>query len=150
MSPENLDQDNSIWEGYYDLKQGFDDSRYPPTKEYQEKLREIARYEEMRLDCLSHLKRKDRFKKEYPKVGVDIIEAYYHDCSPRKGAFIMSFFSRFGIQKIDAWFSKEIQMEEESKHSPEELEKMIRRNPHLHNVIKTNLLENLHRYVGGG
>lgn len=30
-----------------------------------------------------------------------------------------------------------------SEYSKEDLIKMIERNPHLHNVIKTNLLENL-------
>lgn len=88
---------------------------------------------EIECECLSYLDSPDTFKKQMPNGGnID-----YSDQSPTW----CSFYTMHGISQIDSWFSKQIQYG--SKHSKEDLEKMIRRNPHLHNLIKTNLLINL-------
>lgn len=82
---------------------------------------------------------KVRFKKEYPKPGENIREKYYHDCSPNFGV-VSSFYLEYGIMQIDGWFGKHIR----EGYDKDKLEFMIKNNPHLHNVIKTNLLDNLY------
>ena len=88
----------------------------------------------------------DTFKVEYPDREVDF-ETYYRDQAPRNsgtyGFRISSMYLPYGIKKIDSWYGKQIRAGLPD-HTPEQLEKMIRHNPHLHNVIKTNLIENLH------
>ena len=93
--------------------------------------RQIERDKETELQCLIYLDYSDTFKRTYPKTK---------DIYDRR---ITSFLLPYGIKIIDSWFSKQIQSE--SKYSKEELKNMIRRNPHLHNVIKTDLLSNLKR-----
>ena len=88
----------------------------------------------------------DTFKVEYPDREVDM-DTYYRDQAPQNsGAYgfrISSVYLPYGISKMDHWYAKQIHGGLPD-HTPEQLEKMIRCNPHLHNVIKTNLLENLH------
>ena len=107
--------------------------------------RQIERDKETELECLIYLDYPDTFKRTYPKTKD--IEYYFTDQS---GSIIdiydrriTSFLLPYGIKIIDSWFSKQIQSE--CKYSKEELKNMIRRNPHLHNVIKTDLLSNLKR-----
>lgn len=99
------------------------------------------------LECLE--KGHDSFKFEL-KNGLTNDEIY-RDMSPVYCDFFdRSFFSTYlklGIQRLDSWMSKQIQMKD-SKYPPEVLAKMIRCNYHLHNVIKTDLLNNLKNYSG--
>jgi len=88
---------------------------------------------------------KDSFKKEYPSTDIDI-EEYYFDQS-RKCIYIgdrkiTDWYLPYGIKIIESWFVKQI-ISERCEFSKKELTKLIRKNPHLHNVIKTNLLSNL-------
>ncbi len=82
---------------------------------------------------------KSKFKDEYPEKGVDIKEKYYIDQAPRLGQYVYSLYTPHGINQIDSWFTKHISQGSDKV----KLEFMIKRNVHLHNVIKTNLLENL-------
>jgi len=97
---------------------------------------------EIEFDCVNDIKYvKDTFKEDYPTKDID---HYYIDyssnCIMIGNRKITSSYTWFGIKEIDSWFYRQI---ESSKFSKKQLEKMIRRNPHLHNVIKTNLLQNL-------
>jgi hypothetical protein len=88
-----------------------------------------------------------RYKKEYPNPGLEF-EYYYRDQAINISRYgyvgIMNTYLEYGIKQIDKWFSEQIR-NENCKFSKEELTNMIKKNPHLHNVIKTNLLENLER-----
>ena len=91
----------------------------------------------------------DTFVEEYPDPKVrDIHSAYYFDNSPRiTKAYdreISSFYTQRGILQLDEWFSTQIRSK---SYDYELMTKMIRRNPHLHNIIKTNLLNNLNSIV---
>lgn len=105
-----------------------------------------AQYEEAEYDFTMYADSPDTFKEEYPDmVNMDL---YYIDQAGvnldlRKlgGPTISSFFTPHGIKKLESWMCRQIS--EESKFTSIELESLIRRNPHIHNVIKTNLLNNL-------
>lgn len=90
-----------------------------------------------------HEEAPDTFEEAYPDGE---ISQYYVDQAPKLfqicGFSISSVYLPFGIKKIDSWFATEIQRRY-SKYTKAEMEKMIKLNPHLHNVIKTNLLNNL-------
>ena len=86
-------------------------------------------------------------KKTNHKRGVDI-QDYYYDQAPRRtdlrsigGPSISSAFLPYGLQQMEGWMIRQIIYG--SKFTKEELAKMIIHNIHLHNVIKTNLLNNL-------
>jgi len=84
----------------------------------------------------------DTFKEEYPSK--DMSEYYVDQSIYNKhiaGLHLVSVYLPYGLQKIDNWFF--YQLTNKSKYSLNELEKMIKVNPHLHNVIKTNLINNL-------
>ena len=49
-------------------------------------------------------------------------------------------YTETGIKRIDSWLANQITS---TKTDPKKIAKMIRCNPHLHNVLKTNLLQNL-------
>lgn len=103
---------------------------------------------EQEFNCKHYIDARDTFKKKYPKKGVDIKEEYYYDQARRllnkPGLQIFSAYLPLGISRMESWLGKQIR-DENSKYTKKEIEKMIRRNPHLHNVIKTNLLDNLNR-----
>jgi hypothetical protein len=89
-----------------------------------------------------------RYKEEYP-LEITSIEDYYWDQARSSTCIgdrcISAAYLPYGIKQFDSWYAKQIQLGPESKYSKEELEDNIKRNPHLHNVIKTNLLSNLNR-----
>lgn len=74
----------------------------------------------------------------------------YYDQSPYNSNYGERTFSSaylpYGIKRFDSFFSNEIRLGNKSKYTKIELKKMIRRNPHLHNLIKENLLDNLKKY----
>ena len=92
----------------------------------------------------SFLEGPDTFVAAYPNSGDDVKEMYYYDQAPTSSHYwdrkIQSFYTQYGISLMDSHFGRMIR---EELLEPEIIEKMIRRNPHLHNVIKTNLLSNL-------
>ena len=109
----------------------------------------ILRDKEQEIYCVMYLKYKDTFTPEYPK-SLDVEEYYIDQAMYNVNAYgrrITSFYTPFGIKQIDSWLSKQIR--NESKYSKIELEQLIKRNPHLHNVIKTNLLDNLKNIQNG-
>ncbi|MCK9447171.1 hypothetical protein M0Q50_09995 [bacterium] len=121
---------------------------------------DIIGYIETEFSCLSHIDDKDYFKKwnllnihrkipffkKYPKDISDL----YRDQSIHNISYgerhIMSAYLEYGLKSMDSFFSNEIRLGKESKYTKDELKRMIRRNPHLHNLIKENLLDNLKRY----
>jgi len=110
--------------------------------------RDKIKYNEHRFDCLWYINNKDTFKPQKLKPD-ESAQDYYVDQAYHNISFgdrtVTSFFTPHGINEIDTWFSKQIYGE--SEFTKEELTKMIRRNPHLHNIIKTNLLENLNNKI---
>jgi hypothetical protein len=117
------------------------------TPEEREEYHRVQRELESEWDFKLGLNYPSNYKEEYPEEGVDI-ENYYYDQAPSRldlrsfdGPLIQSWLLPYGIKKMDTWMSKQIS--NESKFTNEELEKMIKHNIHLHNVIKTNLLSNL-------
>lgn len=102
---------------------------------------------EHRMDFLMYIDYPDTFKEEYPDKEKDS-DYFYVDQAPTlmdlrnyNGPRITSFFTPYGISGLDGWISKQIQGE--SEFTKDQLIRMIRRNPHLHNIIKTNLLSNI-------
>jgi hypothetical protein len=91
----------------------------------------------------------DTFKKKYPKItkgNSREMEIAYCDHSVKNlkvgNRLISSFYTPYGISGIDGWFAKHIRNGPD-RYTKEDMTRMIRRNPHLSNIIKTNLLDNL-------
>lgn len=88
---------------------------------------------------------------KYELLGNKKIDEIYLDMCPNYCKGYPSIFSCYlyvGIQRMDSWLSKQIQLREKCKFTPKQISEMIKYNYHLHNVIKTNLLENLKTYSG--
>jgi hypothetical protein len=91
----------------------------------------------------------DTFKKKYPKISnkhTEEMELAYCDHSVKNlkvgNRLITSFYTPYGISGIDGWFARQIK-DGPGRYTKEDMMRMIRRNPHLSNIIKTNLLDNL-------
>jgi hypothetical protein len=91
----------------------------------------------------------DTFKKKYPRItkkNSREMEIAYCDHSVKNlkvgNRLITSFYTPYGISGVDGWFSKQIKAGP-GRYTKENMVRMIRRNPHLSNIIKTNLLDNL-------
>ena len=91
----------------------------------------------------------DTFKKKYPKIekeNTEEMEIAYCDHAVKNlkvgDRRISSFYTPYGISGIDGWFAKQIRNGQD-RYTKENMVRMIRRNPHLSNIIKTNLLDNL-------
>lgn len=86
----------------------------------------------------------DTYLEIYPKNQSDM-EDIYIDQAPRLSQIyhlnINSFNTEVGIKRMESWMTYQIQ--NKSDYSNDDLEYMIRRNPHIHNIIKTNLISNL-------
>jgi hypothetical protein len=108
------------------------------SKEEWEK-RDEERENDTYLECKYHLTLPIRYKKQISKKGIDI-QDYYRDQNPNRGSLVSSWYLPYGLKKFDSFFCKMIT---ERKLPYDQIKNMILRNPHLHNVIKTNLLENL-------
>lgn len=110
-----------------------------------------TREEEIEFDCTYHFKQgfKVTYKEEYLK-DKDDIDTYYVDQAGTHSIYgdraLTSFFTWYGIKQMDSWYAKQIRLESDSKYTKEQLEGFIKTNPHLHNIIKTNLLLNLRTY----
>lgn len=65
------------------------------------------------------------------------------------GCRIMSSYTPYGIKQIESWFITQIQKlgTNKEKYKAQDLEDLILRNPHLHEVIKSNLILNLNSYA---
>lgn len=107
---------------------------------------------------LTFLKELDTFVPRHPADGVGI-GTYCVDQAPSRAQYFdrhfLSFLTPHGIRELDSWFGRQIRSLEprpgtvatESGVSPGELKDMILANPHLHDVIKTDLLHNLENYA---
>lgn len=72
------------------------------------------------------------------------ISNIYIDQVPHYGNFVSSVYLEKGIKEIDSGFAKRIMnLNEDYK----KLEIEIQNNPHLHTMIKDNLIQNLKRYM---
>lgn len=120
------------------------------AKTRQEMTREDIIDMEHALECEMYGKSyPDTFKKKYPKTtkkNSREMEIAYCDHSVKNlkagNRLITSFYTPFGISGIDGWFAKQIK-NGPGRYTKENMERMIRGNPHLSNIIKTNLLDNL-------
>lgn len=107
--------------------------------------------EETRVDVEYFVKiySPDIYKEEYPIVPKGIsnkdykkeIDMWYIDQSPQYGV-VSSTFTPWGIKRMESWYIDQIQKGYPS-YTKEQMELLIKCNPHLHNIIKTNLLNNL-------
>lgn len=117
--------------------------------EEHEKIRKVEREVEMECNCTKFFYfTTKKYKHSYPKKGEDIINYYYDQAASRvqiHDRVIASAWLPYGIQGMDSWYTNQILMGEESKYTPKQLENFIISNPHIHDVIKTNLIENLRR-----
>lgn len=92
------------------------------------------------------------FKEEYPPKGFNI-DNYYVDQAGVQSTYvadrsISNIYLPLGLKRIESWYIREIQRWNSSYllrggYHKEELIDFIKGNPHLHNVIKTNLIHNL-------
>jgi hypothetical protein len=84
------------------------------------------------------------FFPEYPTKDTDMNDVYRDMAGLKINGVVTSLYLELGIRRMDAWMSREIRKgEKKSKYTKEQMEHMIKHNPHVHNIIKTNLLENL-------
>lgn len=86
------------------------------------------------------------FLPEYPKREVPL-ERYYVDqvvVGPDQvgDRWFMSAYTQWGIHVMDSMFIKVIRS---GRYTLDQVEAMVLCNPHLHGVIKTNLIENARR-----
>ena len=110
-----------------------------------EELLEHYKYDWIR--CLSYHGTEDEFPDTFKEEHLgdkDMLDIYI-DQMPYHSFFADRHFSstwlEYGLKCLEGWMIHHIC--NESEYTVEELEYMIKRNPHLHNVIKTNLLYNL-------
>lgn len=118
-------------------------------RKHKEREAQIAEEQECTFSqCLD--KGLDTFKIEY--MGNRTMDDIYRDMAPEYTRIfdrtIFACYLFIGIQRLDTWMAHQIQMREKCPYRPHILAKMIMCNYHLHNVIKTNLLENLRTYSG--
>jgi hypothetical protein len=112
---------------------------------------EDERDKETRIECEIYSKEnKSKFKSRKIKKGEDA-EDHYFDHSARNVRIgersISSFYTPYGIKGIDSWLSKQIKFgDPHPLYTRDEIANLIKRNPHLSDVIKTNLLSNLESY----
>ena len=117
-------------------------------KDRSEMTREEIIDMEHSLECEMYGKEyPDTFKSVYPQdLSSEELDEAYLDHSVRNlrvgDRNISSFYTEFGIRGIDGWLSKQIK-NGPGRYNKNEMKRMIRRNPHLSNLIKTNLLDNL-------
>lgn len=89
------------------------------------------------------MKQSQLFFPEYPTKDTDWDEVN-RDMSGWNGGVVGSVYLELGIKRMCSWMAREIQKgEAKSKYTKEQMEYMIKNNPHIHNIIKTNFLENL-------
>lgn len=133
---------HSITEPLYKKRTGF--GSYTTLQE-----NDILEYIDTELSCLMYIDGKDYYKTWTKKRPKNISELYV-DQAPYVSRYgdrkFSSVYLELGLKRMDKFFSTEIQLGSDSKYTKDELSKMIRRNPHLHNLIKENLLENLENY----
>lgn len=80
------------------------------------------------------------YKEQYPKKG-EKSEKWYLDQSPKYG-IVSSAFTPWGIKQMASWYIDQIQLGYPT-YTKEQMVNFIKCNPHLHNIIKTDLLNNL-------
>ena len=88
---------------------------------------------------------------KYELIGKNKMENIYRDMSPyycNSYPKMFSCYLEMGIKRMDSWLCKQIQLKDKCKYNPKQLSEMIKYNYHLHNVIKTNLLEIVKNYSG--
>lgn len=104
-----------------------------------------AEYEEYECDWRSVLDvtNPPLFFPEYPTKETDWDDVY-RDMSGWNGGAVGSVYLKLGIKRMEGWICKEIMKGDvDSKYTKEQMEYMIKGNPHIHSIIKTNLLNNL-------
>jgi len=112
---------------------------------------EDERDKETRIECEIYSKEnKSNFRTRKLRKGEDA-EDHYFDHSARNVRIgersISSFYTPYGIKIIDSWLSRQIKFgNPHPLYTKDGIANLIKRNPHLSNVIKTNLLSNLESY----
>ena len=112
---------------------------------------EDERDKETRIECEIYSKEnKSNFRTRKLRKGEDA-EDHYFDHSARNVRIgersISSFYTPYGIKIIDSGLSRQIKFgNPQPRYTKDEIANLIKRNPHLSNVIKTNLLSNLESY----
>ena len=89
----------------------------------------------------------EMFLEEYPKPGVPLMW-YYRDQAPIRGSLFAACYTPSGIQELDGLFAALI-TQGRGHYTVKQMEAMILANPHLHPVIKTNLLHNARNCLQG-
>jgi len=98
-----------------------------------------------KYDCTDMSIKSIPYIEEYPTKP---IEEYYLDQLGFNRSYygdrvFSSIVTWYGIKCMDSWYSHYIKNIDESPYTKDELTMFIKSNPHLHNIIKTNLLNNL-------
>ena len=104
---------------------------------------ENQRDEETRLE-IEYLAKKYKcdFKKQAHDKEIDIYKDQLNFNVKSSNLSVSSFYTSHGIKIFDTWYCKQIR-DGYKKYSKKQFKNLIINNPHLHNIIKTNLLENL-------
>jgi hypothetical protein len=157
-----------VWEEYRGKKDAASKNAIA-TRENQITARivEVERFYDTCLLMATCKGLENTFKPELCTEDTDV-DSLYLDRSPHYSRFfdrqMFSCYTPHGIREIDGWFIAEIQSYNRHTHenpkdprparrsrygfTADKLSLAIRRNPHLHNIIKTNLLENLRGITG--
>lgn len=87
---------------------------------------------------------------KYEELGNNNLDDIYVDQLPHYSQFydreVFASYTPYGIKMIDSRYIRAIQHMEKYSMTPERLAHIIKKDPHLHNVIKTNLLYNIKTY----
>ena len=102
-----------------------------------EKIREESRID---IEYYATIYKPSIYKEQYPQKGEDS-DYWYLDQSPKYG-IVSSIFTPWGIKQMASWYISQIQKGYPT-YTKEQMKLFIKCNPHLHNIIKTDLLNNL-------
>lgn len=103
-------------------------------------IKEIREESRINIEYYATKYKSSIYKEQYPQKGEDP-DKWYIDQSPKFGC-VHSFYLPYGLKRMESWYIDQI-LNKYPTYTKEQMELLIKCNPHLHNIIKTNLLNNL-------
>ena len=92
-----------------------------------------------------HYKHEEQMFMLLPDSGNFCIDDLYWDQAVKRGHGTTSTYTREGLMHKEHWMIRQIS-KEDRKYTFDDLEKMVRQNPHYHDTIKANLIHNINNY----
>jgi hypothetical protein len=92
-----------------------------------------------------HYKHEEQTLMLLPDTGDFCMDDLYYDQAMKRGWRSFSIYTPDGLKHKEQWMIKQI-CNENRKYTLNDLEKMVRQNPHYHDTIKVNLIYNINNY----